>query len=67
MNIAMNAKTKDEAFIQALTYYQKRLSLIENNYQALQGKVLGFVELFVKEVEYGSSSDIPSHVLEIDI
>jgi hypothetical protein len=67
MNLSMYAKSKDAAFIEALHYYQKRLAEREKALAALQGKVEGFVSLFVKEVEYGSSTDIPSTILELEI
>ena len=66
-NIAMRASSAQEAFTEALTFYQKRLGETSSHLQQLQYKVQGFVELFVQEVEYGSSSDIPSTVLEINI
>jgi len=48
-NIAMRAKTEQEAFIQALTYYQKRLTTIENNFKVLNDKVAFFVSTVVDE------------------
>ena len=47
MNLAMKAKTRDEAFTDALSYYQERLSKVEKEYRTLQSKVLTFVEKFV--------------------
>lgn len=67
MNLSVRAKTDQAALFEALKYYQKRLAVTENNLNVLQGKVLGFIELFVHEVDYGSSSDIPSSILEINI
>lgn len=66
-NLAMRVKNKDDAFIEALEYYQKRLKEHENALKALQTKVECFVSLFVHEVEYGSSTDIPDTVLEVVI
>ena len=67
MNLAMDAKSERDAFVLAIEYYQKRSIITENQLKSLQGKVLGFVELFVREVDYGSSTDIPSTVLEINV
>lgn len=44
MNLSMKAKTKDEAFIEALTYYQERLKKIETHYSLLAQKVYSFVD-----------------------
>ena len=49
MNIAMRTKTKDEAFIKSLAYYQQRLSTIEEEYTSLKSKVDLFVAQFVDE------------------
>lgn len=46
MNLAMNAKTEQEAFVLALTYYQKRLSEVEKEFNSLKDKVDSFVESF---------------------
>jgi hypothetical protein len=51
MNIAMYAKTKDDAFFEALKYYQKRLAEYEKALAELQSKVSNFVYQFVSEVE----------------
>lgn len=67
MNLSLHAKTKDAAFFEALKYYQKRLIEHEKALKGLRAKVLGFVEMFVQEVDYDSSSDIPSTILEINI
>jgi len=67
MNLAMYKKTQEDAFITALQYYQKRLSERENELANIKSKVLGFVEMFVVEVDYGSSTDMPDTVLEINI
>ena len=67
MNLSMSAKTEREAFIKALDYYQRRLISNELALDNLRSKVEGFVSLFVSEVEYGSSTDIPSTVLEVNI
>ena len=36
MNLAMRAKTEQAAFIEALTYYQKRTKEVEDNLASLQ-------------------------------
>jgi len=43
MNLAMRAKTKEEAFVDALEYYQERLKRVEANYKLLKDKVDSFV------------------------
>jgi len=49
MNLSMKAKTKDDAFVEALTYYQKRLKQVEGYYSSLKARVDVFVESFVEE------------------
>jgi len=46
MNLSMRAKTRDAAFIEALEYYQKRLTKVESDYQEMKDKVDKFVSLF---------------------
>jgi len=45
-NLAMRAKTEQEAFIQTITYYQKRLIEVEKEFNSLKDKVDSFVESF---------------------
>ena len=49
MNLAMRAKSRDAAFMEAITYYQRRLLEVETSYRTLQRKVDCFVGQFVKE------------------
>lgn len=51
MNLAMRAKTKDEAFTKALQYYQVRLKTVEYEYASLKAKVDSFVDQFVDQEE----------------
>lgn len=51
MNLSIRAKTKDAAFVEALTYYQNRLKTVEREYAALKSKVDEFVEQFVEKEE----------------
>lgn len=67
MNLSMKCKSESAALFEALQYYKNRSIEYENNLNLLRTKVLGFVELFVHDVDYGSSSDIPDTVLEINI
>jgi len=46
MNLSMRAKTRDAAFIEALEYYQKRMTKVESDYQEMKDKVDKFVSLF---------------------
>lgn len=50
MNLSMRAKSGTEAFVEALTYYQKRLSKIEQEHAELQAKVTAFVAQFTEEL-----------------
>lgn len=49
MNLSMRAKTSTDAFVEALTYYQKRLTRIEREYASLKTKVEAFVGQFREE------------------
>lgn len=49
MNLSMRAKTEQEAFVEALTYYQKRLSEVEEEFKFLQSKVDNFIGSFMDE------------------
>lgn len=49
MNLSMRAKTRDAAFTEALTYYQKRLADVEKQLADLSAKVNAFVGQFVEE------------------
>jgi hypothetical protein len=48
MNLAMKAKSEREAFVEALTYYQKRLAAVEQAHAGLTAKVDMFVAQFVE-------------------
>lgn len=50
MNLSMRATTEQEAFIQALTYYQKRLKEVESMYRSLEVKINNISEI-INEVE----------------
>ena len=47
MNLAMRAKTERDAFVEALHYYQKRLTEVEQAHRELTQKVDAFVVQFV--------------------
>lgn len=49
MNLAMKAKTAQEAFVEALSYYQDRLTTVESDYKELKQKVDAFVSDFVQD------------------
>ena len=51
MNLSMRAKTEREAFVEALEYYQTRLSKVEASYKALKERVDAFVHPFIDECE----------------
>jgi hypothetical protein len=46
MNISMRAKTEQDAFIESLLYYQKRLVEVKKDYKTLNDKVEGFLSQF---------------------
>lgn len=50
-NLAMRAKTEQEAFVEALSYYQERLQRIESEYKNLNDRVQSFVSQFTEEDE----------------
>ena len=49
MNIAMYAKTEQEACIEALLYYQKRLVEVKTDYKTLNDKVESFLCQFDRD------------------
>ncbi len=51
MNLSMKAKTKDDAFFDALKYYQRRLTQIEHERKALHDKVSQIAEIVAPEVD----------------
>ena len=51
MNLSMRAKTPTDAFVEALTYYQRRLSEVETAHRELRGLVDAFVSNFTEDEE----------------
>lgn len=49
MNIAMRAKTEQDACIKALLYYQRRLIEVKKDYKILNDKVESFLSQFDRE------------------
>lgn len=49
MNLSMQAKTETDAFVEALTYYQRRLAEVEKKHSELSKKVSAFVDQFTEE------------------
>jgi hypothetical protein len=47
MNLSMRAKTPQDAFVEALRYYQNRLGDVEREHYALTAKVDAFVSQFI--------------------
>jgi len=43
MNLSMEAKTEQQAFVESLTYYQKRLAKVEKDFKELDDKVKDFI------------------------
>ena len=52
MNLGMRCDTEEQAFVEALTYYQKRLTVSEERYTNLSGKVEKFISQFVTEDDH---------------
>lgn len=48
MNLSMRAKTPQDALVECITYYQRRLSEVENAHRELSAKVDAFVSQFVE-------------------
>jgi len=44
MNLAMRAKTKEEAYVDAIRYYQRRLKEVEAAHTLLRSQVDAFIE-----------------------
>ena len=49
MNISMRAKTEQDAYIEALMYYQKRLVEVKKDYKDIHEKVQNFIGQFIVE------------------
>lgn len=49
MNISMRAKTEQDAYIQALLYYQRRLVEVKSDYKTLNDKVESFLCQFDRD------------------
>jgi hypothetical protein len=49
MNLSMRAKTPQDAFVEALTYYQRRLQEVETKHKDMGEKVLAFVAQFTED------------------
>lgn len=47
MNLSMRAKTTQDAFVEGICYYQKRLAEVEGEHRELTAKVDAFVGHFV--------------------
>ena len=52
MNLSIRAKTEQDAFIEALNCYQKRLQEVQTDYKELNTKVEDFLAKFQKEEDY---------------
>lgn len=51
MNISMRAKTEQDAYIEALLYYQRRLVEVKTDYKTLNAKVESFLCQFDRDDE----------------
>lgn len=49
MNLSMRAKTAQDAFVECITYYQKRLAKVEGDHRELTVKVDAFVSQFQED------------------
>ncbi len=57
MNLAMRAKTRDAAFVEAITYYQRRLADLEKAHNCLSNRVEAFVCQFRNDDEEHDSDE----------
>lgn len=48
-NLSMGAKSEQEAFVESLKYYQKRLTQVENNLKETDEKIQKLFEIFAKD------------------
>lgn len=48
MNLSMRAKTPQDAFVECISYYQKRLAEVESEHHKLATKVDAFVSQFME-------------------
>lgn len=48
MNLSMRAGSPQDAFVEALGYYQRRLAQVEADYRDMKRKVGAFVEQFIE-------------------
>ena len=49
MNLGIRCKSPEDAFVEALTYYQERLTQAEGDLKSLSEKVEIFVDQFIPE------------------
>ena len=49
MNLSMRAKTQEDAFVEALTYYQKRIKKVEAELEKLNQSVRNFINSVSEE------------------
>ena len=57
MNLSMKAKTERDAFVEAITYYQKRLKEVETDYKDLHSSVKTFISSISDKHELTDSFD----------
>lgn len=51
MNLSIRAKSPEEAFVECISYYQKRLSEVENKHDVLVAKINSFLDQFAEPDE----------------
>jgi len=52
MNLSMRAKTAQSALVEALSYYQSHLAMVEQTYSVMKTKIDAFVAQFIDEENY---------------
>jgi hypothetical protein len=57
MNLSMRAKTEQDAYLEALMYYQKRLETVKSDYKKLDGVVDNFLS------ELGKVKDLSDYTI----
>jgi len=51
MNISMRAKTEQDAYVEALLYYQRKLIEVKTDYENINKKVQSFITQFIEDEE----------------
>ena len=64
MNLSIRAQTPQDALVEGLMYYQRRLSELETSYREMSDKVSAFVDQFTDHDESGDTQKYQRAVIE---